>query len=76
MGGLPDSISLDRALVNAPGFAGQDHHRPKPIQRLADSVLREGASRGVFGLTPLHDLDDPGDEGYTIYHRETVPAVR
>ena len=62
------------AVSNPPVFDGQDHHAVKPLDIVADDALRRGAYDGVFGRTPLHDLGDPADEGYTIFNRDHVPT--
>jgi len=62
------------ALSNPPAFEGQEHHQPKPLEVAADDALARGGFNGVFGSTPLHDLDDPADEGYRIFHREDLPS--
>ena len=75
-----NTASHDRMLLefsyngisNAPVFDNQDHHAVKPMTIMPDSALREGAWDGVFGRTPLCDIDDPRDEGYSIFHREGV----
>ncbi|MDA1070137.1 MAG: phytanoyl-CoA dioxygenase family protein [Proteobacteria bacterium] len=78
-----NTSSQDRLLLefsyngvsNAPVFENQDHHAFKPMTVMADSALRDGDFDGVFGRTPLCDIDDPRDEGYTIFHREGVPDL-
>ncbi len=59
-------------VSNAPVFDNQDHHAVKPMTIMPDDSLRQGAWNGVFGSTPLCDIDDPRDEGYSIFHREGV----
>ena len=78
-----NTSSQDRLLLefsyngvsNAPVFENQDHHAFKPMTVMAYSALRDGDFDGVFGRTPLCDIDDPRDEGYTIFHREGVPDL-
>ena len=62
------------ARSNPPVFEGQDHHQPKSLEVAADDTLAEGRFSGVFGSTPLHDIDNPADEGYQIFHREDLPS--
>lgn len=73
-----DRILLEfsyNGVSNAPVFENQDHHAVKSMTIALDSALRDGDWHGVFGRTPLCDLDDPRDEGYTIFHRENVPDL-
>ena len=70
-----DSFSMaDNAVSNPPVFDGQDHHAVKPLEVVADYALRRGDFNAVFGDTPLHDIDDPANEGYTIFNRDHVPV--
>ena len=62
-------------VSNAPVFAGQDHHAVKRLEIAPDDSLRRGNWSGVFDSTPLCDLDDPGDEGYTIFVRDGFPDL-
>jgi len=62
------------AVSNPPVFDGQAHHQVKPLEIAADNVLAEGHFDGVFGKTPLHDIDNPDDEGYRIFHRQDLPS--
>lgn len=62
------------ALSNPPVFEGQDHHQPKPMELADDDALAAGRFQGVFGRTPLHDIDNPEDEGYQIFHRQNLPS--
>ncbi|MEE2981678.1 MAG: phytanoyl-CoA dioxygenase family protein [Pseudomonadota bacterium] len=62
------------AVSNPPVFDGQDHHAVKPLEVVADDALRRGDFNAVFGDTPLHDIDDPANEGYTIFNRDHVPV--
>jgi hypothetical protein len=40
-----------------------------------DKALRDGAFGGVFTKTPICDLNDPSDEGYTIFVRDSFPDL-
>ncbi len=60
---------------NPPVFANQEHHAVKPMEIVSDHALRAGLWNGVFGSTPLCDLDDPNDEGYTIFTRDSFPDL-
>ncbi len=62
-------------VSNPPVFPGQDHHAVKPMEIAPDDALRRGAWSGVFDSTPLCDLDDPDDEGYTIFVRTGFPDL-
>ncbi len=62
------------AHANAPVFEGQAHHQPKALVIADDDALAAGRFDGVFGRTPLHDIDNPSDEGYRIFHREDLPS--
>jgi len=73
-----DRILLEfsyNGISNAPVFDGQEHHAVKPMEIAPDNTLRDGLYTGVFGRTPICDIDDPRDEGYKIFHREWVPAL-
>jgi ectoine hydroxylase len=60
---------------NAPVFDDQDHHAFKPMEIAPDNALRERHYTGVFSSTPLCDLNDPRDEGYTIFVRDSFPDL-
>ena len=62
-------------ISNAPVFPGQDHHAVKPLEIAPDNSLRRGTWSGVFDSTPLCDLNDPEDEGYTIFVRDRFPDL-
>ncbi len=62
-------------VSNAPVFDNQDHHAVKLMTIAPDDALRNGDYTGVFGSTPLNDLNDPNDEGYTIYYRDSFPDL-
>lgn len=62
------------ALSNAPVFEGQAHHQPKPLAIAKDDALLTGQFEDVFGRTPLHEIDNPKDEGYRIFHRDDLPS--
>jgi len=62
-------------VSNAPVFDNQVHHALKPMAIMPDDALRSGDYVGVFGATPLNDLSDPKDEGYTIYVRDSFPDL-
>lgn len=78
----PNTTDAPRTLMefsfnvrsNPPVFEGQAHHQLKPLEIAADDALAEGRYHGVFGRTPLHDIDNPADEGYRIFHREDLPS--
>jgi len=53
----------------------QDHHAAKPMKVVPDDALSNGDFLGVIGSTPLNDLSDPADEGYTIYVRDGFPDL-
>ena len=67
-------VLLQRHL-DPPVFDGQEHHAVKPMEIAPDNTLRDGLYSGVFGRTPICDIDNPRDEGYKIFHREWVPAL-
>jgi len=60
---------------NAPVLGNQDHHAAKPMKVVPDDALSNGDFLGVIGSTPLNDLSDPADEGYTIYVRDGFPDL-
>tara|TARA_B100000676_G_scaffold311811_1_gene383201 strand:+ start:23239 stop:24108 length:870 start_codon:yes stop_codon:yes gene_type:complete len=60
---------------NAPVFDNQEHHAVKPMEIAPDDALRNGEFDGVFNRTPLCDLNDPKDEGYTIFVRDSFPDL-
>ncbi|MBT6202694.1 MAG: phytanoyl-CoA dioxygenase family protein [Rhodospirillaceae bacterium] len=62
-------------VSNAPVFDNQEHHAVKPMAIAADNSLRNGDFEGVFASTPLCDLNDPQDEGYTIFVRDSFPDL-
>jgi hypothetical protein len=62
-------------VSNPPVFEDQQHHAVKPMRIMPDDTLLNGDFDGVFGATPLNDLDDPSDEGYTIYVRDSFPDL-
>jgi hypothetical protein len=62
-------------VSNPPVFEDQQHHAVKPLRIMPDDALLNGNFDGVFGLTPLNDLNDPSDEGYTIYVRDSFPDL-
>ena len=62
-------------VSNAPVFDGQDHHGVKAMNIADDDALRDGRFETVFDRTPFNDLDDPNDEGYTIYYRDGFPDL-
>ncbi len=63
------------AISNAPVFPDQKHHAFKTMTTAPDDSLEQGAYDGVFSSTPLIDLEDPGDEGYTIFVRDSFPDL-
>lgn len=62
-------------ISNAPVFPDQDHHAVKTLEIAPDGALRHSAWSDVFDSTPLCNLDDPGDEGYTIFVRDSFPDL-
>ena len=62
-------------VSNAPVFDGQAHHAAKSMAVAPDDALRDGRFNGVFGRTPLQDLDDPHAEGASIYYRDDFPDL-
>jgi len=62
-------------VSNAPVFDNQEHHAVKDMVIAPDNALRHGAFDGVFTATPLCDLNDPSDEGYTIFVRDSFPDL-
>ena len=63
------------AMSNAPVFPNQEHHAFKTLTKAPDNSLEQGSFDGVFSSTPLIDLEDPDDEGYTIFVRDSFPDL-
>ncbi|MEA5536954.1 phytanoyl-CoA dioxygenase family protein [Crocosphaera sp. XPORK-15E] len=59
------------AVSNAPFWIeGQEHHQYSPIQKLSDSVLKEGSYDSIFEKHQFHVVETDDKSGVSIFRRQ------
>jgi hypothetical protein len=58
------------AIANAPfSVEGQEHHQYRPLQKLPDSILKEGSYDSVFANHEFHKVETDEKRGTGIFRR-------
>lgn len=59
------------AVSNAPFLVeGQEHHRYRPLQKLPDSILKDGGYDSIFAKHEFHPVESDDDSGAGIFRRQ------